>query len=54
VGPDPAAALHITVLVERCARITWGARTLGRLHPLPEEVNDRFAGYYTARRQEPF
>jgi L-fuculose-phosphate aldolase len=53
VGPDPGAALHISALVERCARIVWGARALGRLHPLPVEVNDRFAGDYAARRQEP-
>ena len=37
VGPDPGAALHITALVERSARITWGARALGPLHPLPDE-----------------
>jgi L-fuculose-phosphate aldolase len=53
VGPHPAAALHITALVERSARITWGARALGPLHPLPEDVNDRFAGYYTYLRHNP-
>jgi L-fuculose-phosphate aldolase len=51
VGPDPAAALHITALVERSARITWGARSLGRLYPLPDAVNDRFAGDYADRRR---
>jgi L-fuculose-phosphate aldolase len=53
VGPDPEAALHITALVERSARITWGARSLGPLHPLPDVVNDRFAAYYADRRQHP-
>ena len=53
VGPHPAAALHITALVERSAQITWGARSLGPLHPLPSEVNDRFAGYYVYLRQNP-
>ena len=51
VGPDPAAALHITALVERSARITWGARALGPLHPLPDDINDRFAGYYANLRR---
>jgi L-fuculose-phosphate aldolase len=37
VGPDPEAALHITALVERSARITWGARILGPLQPLPAD-----------------
>ncbi len=53
IGPDPAAALHITALVERSAQITWGARALGTLHPLPDDVNDRFAGYYAYLRQNP-
>jgi L-fuculose-phosphate aldolase len=53
VGPDPGAALHITALVERTARITWGARSLGPLHPLPEAVNHRFAGYYADQRRRP-
>jgi L-fuculose-phosphate aldolase len=53
VGPDPRAALHLTALVERSARITWGARSLGPLHPLPDEVNDRFAGFYADLRQNP-
>ena len=45
--------LRITALVERTARITWGARSLGPLHPLPEAVNDRFAGYYADQRRRP-
>lgn len=53
VGPDPGAALHITSLVERTARITWGARSLGPLHPLPEAANDRFAGSYADQRRRP-
>lgn len=52
VGPDPAAALHITSLVERSARITWGARALGELHPLPDEVNDQFARFYANLRRK--
>jgi L-fuculose-phosphate aldolase len=53
VGPDPRTALHITALVERTARITWGARSLGPLHPLPEAVNDRFANHYAEQRRNP-
>ena len=53
VGPDPEAALHVTALVERSARITWGARSLGPLHPLPDAVNNRLAAYYADRRQRP-
>jgi L-fuculose-phosphate aldolase len=52
VGPDPAAALHITALVERSAQITWGALALGTLYPLPHEVNDRFASQYAQLRQK--
>jgi L-fuculose-phosphate aldolase len=50
VGPDPGSALHITALVERSARIIWGARALGPLYPLPDEVSERFAGYYSYMR----
>jgi L-fuculose-phosphate aldolase len=50
VGSDPAAALRITALVERTAQITWGARALGPLQPLPEHVRDAFAGHYRSLR----
>jgi L-fuculose-phosphate aldolase len=53
VGPHPTAALHITALVERSAHITWGAHTLGALHPLPDKVNDGFAAIYGYLRQNP-
>jgi L-fuculose-phosphate aldolase len=53
VGPHPASALHVTALVERTARIAWGARVLGTLRPLPSEVNDGFAGIYAYQRQNP-
>jgi L-fuculose-phosphate aldolase len=53
VGPHPKAALHITALVERSAGITWGARALGPLHPLPDQVNDGFAAIYAYLRQNP-
>jgi L-fuculose-phosphate aldolase len=53
VGSDPAAAFRITALVERSAQITWGARSLGPLHPLPEHVSDSFARHYLHLRRHP-
>jgi len=53
VGPTPAAALHITALVERSAEIVWGARALGDVKPLPDEVNSGFASIYSYLRQNP-
>jgi L-fuculose-phosphate aldolase len=53
VGAHPDAALLITALVERSACITWGARALGTVHPLPENVNQLFAAIYADLRQNP-
>jgi L-fuculose-phosphate aldolase len=53
VAAHPAAALHITALVERSACITWGAQALGALHPLPDKVNQDFANIYGYLRQNP-
>lgn len=50
VGPDPAKSLHITALVERSAQIIWGARLLGAVHHLPEEVDKSFASVYEFMR----
>jgi L-fuculose-phosphate aldolase len=47
VSAHPAAALKITSLVERNAQIVLGAKQLGALHELPEDVNREFAGIYT-------
>jgi L-fuculose-phosphate aldolase len=46
VGKDPKQVLHVAHLVERTAEIVWGARLLGEVVPIPEEVNRTFAGYY--------
>ena len=46
VGKNPKDVLHIAGLVERTAEIIWGAQALGRVVPLPPEVNKTFAGYY--------
>ncbi|HVM63371.1 MAG TPA: L-fuculose-phosphate aldolase [Acidimicrobiales bacterium] len=47
VSARPDAALKITALVERNAQIIVGARMLGPLHELPEDVSREFAGIYT-------
>jgi L-fuculose-phosphate aldolase len=53
VGPTPGMALHITALVERSARIVWGARALGVVQELPDKVNEGFAAIYGYLRQNP-
>jgi L-fuculose-phosphate aldolase len=53
VGPKPSTVLHITALVERSAKIVWGARALGEIHHLPDQVNDGFAAIYGYLRQNP-
>jgi len=52
VGPRPSAVIHITALVERNAHIVWGARSLGKVQPLPAKVNEGFAGIYTGWMRE--
>ena len=54
VGKDPADVLHIAHLVERTAEIIWGAQQLGEVVPIPDEVNDTFAGYYRFGRTGKF
>jgi L-fuculose-phosphate aldolase len=53
VGPTPDAALHITALVERSAKIVWGARQLGPVHEIPPDVNTNFATIYRYLRDNP-
>jgi L-fuculose-phosphate aldolase len=50
VGPSPAKVLHIVALVERTAQIAWGARALGGIVPIPDKVNEDFAGVYQLMR----
>jgi len=51
VGADPAEALGLTRLVERAARIVWGASAMGGAKPLPESWRERFAALYRERRR---
>lgn len=50
VGTSPEEALQLTKLVERAARIIWGARALGEPTPLPLEIRREFAARYLERR----
>jgi L-fuculose-phosphate aldolase len=53
-GPSPEKALHNAALVERTAKIVWGARAMGAtIHPLPEKVNHDMAGVYRFMRDNP-
>ncbi|MGH9111287.1 MAG: class II aldolase/adducin family protein [Acidimicrobiales bacterium] len=52
VGRDPDEAFHTAAVVERTARIVWGARVLAeamgtKAHELPAKVNADFAGVYS-------
>jgi L-fuculose-phosphate aldolase len=53
IGATPAKALHAAAVVERTARIVWGARTLGAVVPLPDETNAGFADVYRYLRANP-
>jgi L-fuculose-phosphate aldolase len=53
-GPSPEKALHNAALVERTAKIVWGARAMGAtIHPLPDRVNRDMAGVYRYLREHP-
>jgi L-fuculose-phosphate aldolase len=53
-GSSPEKALHNAALVERTAKIVWGARAMGAtIHPLPEKVNVDMAGVYGYIRSNP-
>jgi L-fuculose-phosphate aldolase len=53
VGTDPWKTLHITALVERTAKIIVGARTLGTVATVPDEVNAHFGELYRYVRRNP-
>ena len=54
VGRDPQHAMHVAALVERTAQIIWGAKQIGEVIPIPDEVNKTFAGYYRYGRTGKF
>lgn len=50
VGSSPEKAMQIAHLVERTAKIVWGAKLMGNLVPLPPETLERFAPIYKLLR----
>ena len=53
-GSSPEKAFHNAALVERTAKIVWGARAMGAtIHPLPDKVNQDMAGVYRFIRDNP-
>ncbi|MFQ5415666.1 MAG: class II aldolase/adducin family protein [Myxococcota bacterium] len=46
VGKHPADALKVARLVERTAKLVWGAKLMGTPMPLPESTLERFAPIY--------
>ncbi len=51
IGATPEKALHAAAVVERSAQIVHGARMLGKVHEIPGEVNENFAGVYRMMRE---
>lgn len=47
VGKDSQDVLKVAKLVERTARIVWGARLLGDIVPLPDSTLEQFAPLYS-------
>lgn len=52
VGRDPGDALHAAEVVERTAKIVWGATALGGAKEFDEGVVSDFAGVYAFIRSE--
>ena len=52
VGKHPQDALKIAMLVERTAKIIWGAKALGELVPLPDSTMKKFAPIYKFLRSQ--
>lgn len=50
VSGSPEQAIHQLGVVERAAQIVWGARSLGKVVDLPDEVNATLSGYYRMMR----
>ncbi len=48
VGKNPADTLKVARLVERTAKLVWGAKLMGEPVPLPESTLERFAPLYKA------
>lgn len=47
-------ALHVAALVERTAEVVWGARALGPIIGVPEDIGAKYASYYRYGRTGSF
>lgn len=53
-GKTAKDALHVAALVERTAEVVWGARALGTIVGVPEEIGAKYASYYRYGRTGKF
>lgn len=54
VGKSPKDVLHVAALVERTAEVVWGARALGPVVGVPDEIGQKYAGFYRFGRTGKF
>jgi L-fuculose-phosphate aldolase len=50
IGSNLDKALHVTQLVDRSAKIIWGARVMGTIVPLPDKTSSDFRNVYEFMR----
>ena len=50
IGSSLHKALHVTQLVDRSAKIIWGARAIGAVVPLPDKTSTDFRNVYEFMR----
>lgn len=50
IGSNLHKALHVTELVDRSAKIIWGARVMGTVQPLPDKTSNDFRNVYEFMR----
>jgi L-fuculose-phosphate aldolase len=50
IGSNLHKALHVTELVDRSAKIIWGARVIGTIVPLPDKTSSDFRNVYEFMR----
>ena len=50
IGSSLQKALHVTQLVDRSAKIIWGARVMGAVVPLPDKTSSDFRNIYEFMR----
>lgn len=53
-GKTAKDALHVASLVERTAEVVWGARVLGPIIGVPDEIGAKYASYYRYGRTGKF